>query len=109
MKEEVDKKIALGTLVEVNDEEWELIKVHPHHYSLLTMVYSSTSMSTEKRLINHSKTKMPNRATGMSLEQLNLENTLNNMNHILSGFQLYEHPLVADISKAYLWPQRRLS
>ena len=102
LKEEVEKKIALGTLVEVTKEEWELIKVHPHHYSLLTMVYSATSMSTEKRLINHSKTKVPNRATGMSLEQLNLENTLNNMGHILSGFQLYEHPLVCDISKAYL-------
>ena len=92
----------MGTLIPVSDDEWNEIKQHPHHFSLMTMVYSQTSVSTEKRLINHSKTKVKNKCTGMSLEQCNIENTLSSLNHILSGFELYPYPLVMDISKAYL-------
>ena len=103
LKEEVEKKVALGTLIPVSDEEWNEIKQHPHHFSLMTMVYSQTSVSTEKRLINHSKTKVKNKCTGMSLEQCNIENTLSSLNHILSGFELYPYPLMMDISKAYFF------
>ena len=83
LKKEVDKTIAVGTLIPVSDDEWQEIQKHPHNFFLMHMVYSSTSKSTEKRLINHSKTQVPNQATGMSLEEFNIEDTLSSLSGIL--------------------------
>ena len=65
--DEVNKKIN-PVLVECTSEEWTFIKRNPHHYSLTTMVSSSTSTTTADRIINHTNTMVPNKVTSLRNE-----------------------------------------
>ena len=67
-QEEIKKKIELGTLVEVSDQELEGIMQSTHHFYYLSMVISENSESTQTHLINNTKTVVPGVGTSFCLE-----------------------------------------
>ena len=56
---EIYKKIEIGTLVEMSDDELKETMKTTHHFCYLAMVMSETSTSTSAILINNTKTQVP--------------------------------------------------
>ena len=101
-QEEINKKIPLGILVEVSDQELKEIMAFTHHFCYLSMVMSKSSASTQTRLINNTKTSVPGKGTSYCLENQMPRSQIGDSYDSLMDFRLYIHPYSSDISKCYL-------
>ena len=67
-------KLSWMRLTLSTPEKWTFIKSNPYHYSLTTLVSSSTSTTTADCIINLTNTMVPNKVTSLSNEQICIRN-----------------------------------
>ena len=91
-EQEIDKKIKIGTLVELSDSEQKQIIKGTHHFCYLSLVMIETSTSTTARLINNTKTQVPGKGTSYCLENQMVKTHIGDFFDSLLYFRLFNHP-----------------
>ena len=104
LKEEIQKKIDLGTLEEVSSKELEEILAKAYHFFYLSMIRSKNSESTQERMINKTYTSVPSVGISFCLENKVPTSKIGDSHDSLMDFRLYQSwgGYSSDIRKCYL-------
>ena len=100
-QEEIQKKIDIGCLEEVPEQELENLLKTVHHFCYLQLVFSENSESTSTRMINNTLTSTPG-GTSFSIENKVPVSEIGDSHESLLNFILYRYGYSSDISKCYL-------